>query len=94
MKDYQEHLRKEYTKNELSFIYSGCNIRFCKLYTFHAVKGSMRRKLVEDLLDISIFSTMQDMLKKKVSQHNLEVKETSHEIDLLHERISGLNEQM
>ena len=61
---------------------------------FMQLRAVERRKLVEDLLDISIFSTMQDMLKKKVSQHNLEVKETSHEIDLLHERISGLNDQV
>ena len=53
-----------------------------------------RRRLVEDLLDISIFSTMQDILKKKVTQHNIDVRETNHEIELLEERISGLNEQM
>ena len=53
-----------------------------------------RRKLVEDLLDISIFSTMKDILRKKIANHNVEVKETGHEIDLLEERINGLNEQL
>ena len=61
---------------------------------FMQLKSVERRRLVEDLLDISIFSTMQDILKKKVTQHNIDVRETKHETELLEERISGLNEQM
>ena len=87
-------LRKEHTQNELSFLYSSCNPRFCKLYTFHAIKAVERSKLVEDLLDISIFSTMGDILKKKISNHTVEVRENNHEIELLEERINGLNEQL
>ena len=45
-------------------------------------------------MDISIFSTMGDILKKKISNHTVEVRENNHEIELLEERINGLNEQL
>ena len=95
MKDYQEHLEKNILKMSYrSFTQVAIlgSANFTPFMQLGAVER--RRKLVEDLLDISIFSTMQDMLKKKVSQHNLEVKETSHEIEILEERINGLNEQV
>ena len=94
MKDYQEHLEKNILKMSYRSFTQVAILGSANFTPFMQLRAVERRKLVEDLLDISIFSTMQDMLKKKVSQHNLEVKETSHEIDLLHERISGLNEQV
>ena len=94
MKDYQEHLEKNILKMSYRSFTQVAILGSANFTPFMQLRAVERRKLVEDLLDISIFSTMQDMLKKKVSQHNLEVKETSHEIDLLHERISGLNDQV
>ena len=94
MKYYQEHLEKNILKMSYRSFTQVAILGSANFTPFMQLRAVERRKLVEDLLDISIFSTMQDMLKKKVSQHNLEVKETSHEIDLLHERISGLNEQV
>jgi len=58
------------------------------------LKAKDRRKLVEDLLDISIFSTMRDILRKKVQSHKIEIKDTDHEVEILEERISGLTEQL
>ena len=94
MKDYQEHLEKNILKMSYRSFTQVAILGSANFTPFMQLRAVERRKLVEDLLDISIFSTMQDMLKKKVSQHNLEEKETSHEIDLLHERISGLNDQV
>ena len=94
MKDYQEHLEKNILKMSYRSFTQVAILGSANFTPFMQLRAVERRKLVEDLLDISIFSTMQDMLKKKVSQHNLEVKETSHEIDMLHERISGLNDQV
>ena len=94
MKDYQEHLEKNILKMSYRSFTQVAILGSANFTPFMQLRAVERRKLVEDLLDISIFSTMQDMLKKKVSQHNLEVKETSHEIDLIHERISGLNDQV
>lgn len=62
---------------------------------FMQLRAKERRGLVEDLLDISIFSTMADMLKKRIQEnHLIEIKDTEHNIDLVEERISGLNNQL
>ena len=61
---------------------------------FMQLRAKDRRKLVEDLLDITIFTTMMQLLRKRKSNHVLEVKENQHEIAILEERISGLNSQL
>ena len=61
---------------------------------FMQLKAVERRKLVEDLLDISIFSTMQDILRQRVSSHAEQVRDNLHEINIMEERISGLSNQM
>ena len=58
------------------------------------LKSKDRRNLVEDLLDISIFSTMQEVLRNKMSAHKNEITETGHDIKIMEERIHGLNEQL
>ena len=94
MKDYQEHLEKNILKMSYRSFTQVAVLGSANFTPFMQLKSVERRRLVEDLLDISIFSTMQDLLKKKVTQHNVDVRETNHEIELLEERISGLNEQM
>ena len=94
MKDYQEHLEKNILKMSYRSFTQVAVLGSANFTPFMQLKSVERRRLVEDLLDISIFSTMQDILKKKVTQHNVDVRETNHEIELLEERISGLNEQM
>ena len=94
MRDYQEHLEKNILKMSYRSFTQVAVLGSANFTPFMQLKSVERRRLVEDLLDISIFSTMQDILKKKVTQHNIDVRETNHEIELLEERISGLNEQM
>ena len=61
---------------------------------FMQLRAKDRRKLVEDLLDITIFTTMMQLLRKRKSNHALDVKENQHERAILEERISGLNSQI
>tara|TARA_Y200000002_G_scaffold327623_1_gene290805 strand:- start:1032 stop:2750 length:1719 start_codon:yes stop_codon:yes gene_type:complete len=94
VRDYQEHLEKNILKMSFRSFTQVAVLGSANFTPFMQLKSVERRRLVEDLLDISIFSTMQDILKKKVTQHNIDVRETKHETELLEERISGLNEQM
>ena len=94
MRDYQDHLEKNILKMSHRSFTQVAILGSANFTPFMQLRARDRRKLVEDLLDISIFSTMKDILRKKIANHNVEVKETSHEIDLLEERISGLNEQV
>ena len=94
MRDYQDHLESNILKMSHRSFTQVAILGSANFTPFMQLRASDRRKLVEDLLDISIFSTMKDILRKKIANHNVEVKETSHEIDLLEERINGLNEQL
>ena len=94
MRDYQKHLEENVLKMSYRSFTQVAVLGSANFTPFMQLKSVERRRLVEDLLDISIFSTMQDILKKKVTQHNIDVRETIHEIELLEERINGLNEQM
>src|SRR6056300_1654150 len=94
MKDYQEYLEKNILKMSYRSFTQVAILGSANFTPFMQLKALHRRKLVEDLLDISIFSTMMEILRKKIASHKVELKDTSHEIDLLEERVSGLNDQL
>jgi len=94
VKDYQEHLEKNVLKMSYRSFTQVAILGSANFTPFMQLKSADRRKLVEDLLDISIFSTMKDILRKKISAHKIELKETNHEVELIEERIHGLNEQL
>tara|TARA_B100000902_G_scaffold18260_1_gene21872 strand:- start:4034 stop:5764 length:1731 start_codon:yes stop_codon:yes gene_type:complete len=48
---------------------------------------AQRREIIEDILDIQVFSTMNVLLKDKVRQNNEEIKTIDYEIHLLEEKI-------
>jgi len=94
VRDYQEHLEKNVLKMSFRSFTQVAILGSANFIPFMQLKSTERRKLVEDLLEISIFSTMRDLLRKNFSAHNIETKETSHKIELTEERISGLQEQV
>ena len=94
VRDYQDHLEKNILKMSHRSFTQVAILGSANFTPFMQLKASERRKLVEDLLDISIFSTMRDILRKKVSAHKVDIKENEHEIEILEERINGLNEQI
>ena len=48
---------------------------------------AQRREIIEDILDIQVFSTMNVLLKDKVRENNDEIKKLDYEVHLLEERI-------
>ena len=48
---------------------------------------AQRREIIEDILDIQVFSTMNVLLKDKVRENNEEIKTLDYQIHLLDERI-------
>ena len=46
-----------------------------------------RREVIEDLLDIQIFSTMNTLLKEKASENKNNLIDTDHKIDLAEQKI-------
>lgn len=85
--DYQEVLEKNILKlNHKSFsqivvLGSSTFIPFMQLPAWH------RREVIEDLLDLQIFSSMNTLLKNKISENKESVDSTKYNIDLTKEKI-------
>jgi len=94
VKDYQEQLEKNILKMSYRSFTQVAILGSANFVPFMQLKAKDRRGLIEDLLDISIFSTMSDILRKRVSNYVVEQRENEHEINIMEERINGLNEQL
>jgi DNA repair exonuclease SbcCD ATPase subunit len=94
VRDYQEHLEKNILKMSYRSFTQVAILGSANFVPFMQLKAKERRGLVEDLLDISIFSTMSDILRKRVSNHTIEIRENGHEINIMEERIQGLTSQL
>jgi DNA repair exonuclease SbcCD ATPase subunit len=87
-RDYQEFLEKQILKlNHRSFcqvvvLGSATYIPFMQLKTF------ARREVIDDLLDIQVFTVMNSLLKDRVQKNKDAQQTTKYEIDLVKERIS------
>ena len=54
---------------------------------FMKLPGAQRRDIIEDILDIQVFSTMNVLLKDKIRENNEEVRDIDYQLDLLKDKI-------
>ena len=93
-RDYQEILEKQILKlNHKSFcqvvvLGSASFVPFMQLIPVH------RREIIEDLLDIQIFSTMNSLLKEKIGNNNTKLLEIDYQYDLTSEKIKMQHEHI
>jgi len=91
-RDYQDVLEKNILKiNHKSFtqiIVLGSS----SFIPFMQLKTTDRREVIEDLLDIGIFSIMQLLLKDKVSDNKDKLLTTNHNKDLINNQIQTIHE--
>jgi len=93
-KDYQEVLEKQILKlNHKSF----CQVVVlgsASFVPFMQLTAQNRRDVIEDLLDIQIFSTMNSLLKDKISSNNTKLLEVEYQYDLTSEKIKMQHEHI
>jgi len=93
-KDYQEVLEKQILKlNHKSF----CQVVVlgsASFVPFMQLTAAARREVIEDLLDIQIFSTMNSLLKEKISNNSNKLMEVEYHYDLTSEKIKMQNEHI
>ena len=93
-KEYQEYLEKNILKlNHKSF----CQIVVlgsANFQPFMQLSVTNRRQIIEDLLDIQIFSLMNNILKTKLSDNKLELNEASFSIRSNADKITMLKEHL
>ena len=54
---------------------------------FMRLPGQQRREIIEDILDIQVFSVMNSKLKDKIRENNEEIKDLDYQLHLLEEKI-------
>jgi len=86
-KDYQEHLEKYILKvNYKSFI-NVVILGSARYNPFMGMSAADRRSIIEELLDIQIFSSMNLLVKDKLSKIKEEISKSDYGIDVTNEKI-------
>jgi DNA repair exonuclease SbcCD ATPase subunit len=87
-RDYQEILERQILKlNHKSF----CQVVVlgsASFVPFMQLPAASRREVIEDLLDIQIFSTMNSLLKEKISTNSTKIMDVEYQYDLTSEKIA------
>ena len=103
-RDYQEHLEKNILKLNYKSFTQIVILGSSSFVPFMQLKSNDRRVIIEDLLDIEVFSTMNLLLKNKISDlkqevnlNELEMSKNENAIELQEDYISKMkqnNEQL
>jgi DNA repair exonuclease SbcCD ATPase subunit len=81
-RDYQEYLEKFILKLNFKSFTQIVILGSASFTPFMQLSASDRRAIIEDLLDIQIFSTMNNVLKEKISNNKDLTSNKKYEIDL------------
>lgn len=91
-RDYQAYLEK----NILGLNYKSFNqivvLGSATYVPFMELPAHSRREIIEDLLDIQVFSTMNNLLKEKVSNNKAEITDNSYQKDLIESKLDSAKE--
>ena len=98
-RDYQEHLEKNILKLNYKSFTQIVILGSSSFVPFMQLRSKDRRVIIEDLLDIQVFSTMNLLLKNKTSelkntinQNELELDKTENAIELQEDYISKMKQ--
>jgi DNA repair exonuclease SbcCD ATPase subunit len=86
-KDYQEHLEKFILKLNYKSFTQVVILGSASFVPFMQLSPADRRTIIEDLLDIGIFSSMNTVVKDKMSTLKDELTKSKYEMDLTAEKI-------
>ena len=87
-KDYQEFLEKFILKLNYKSFTQVVILGSASFVPFMQLSPADRRAIIEDLLDIGIFSSMNTLVKEKMSEIKDITTRTKYEVDLTNERIN------
>jgi DNA repair exonuclease SbcCD ATPase subunit len=87
VKEYQLHLETNILKLNHKSFKQVVVIGSANFIPFMQLDAADRRAVIEDLLDIQIFSTMNTLLKEKVSQNKADIINADHQINLTENKI-------
>lgn len=92
VREYQQHLETNILKMNKSSFCQIVVLGSAQYVPFMVLTPYQRREIIEDLLDIKVFSTMNTILKQKVANNKDATQESKYSLDLIKERIQMQNE--
>lgn len=88
-KEYQQMLEKNILKLTHKSFHQIVVLGSSSFVPFMQLGSGQRREVIEDLLDINIFSKMNGLLKEKMSLLREQIKDNGHEIDMVKTKINA-----
>lgn len=87
IKDYQDYFEKQILKLSFKSFGQIVVLGSANYLPFMQLPAHGRREVIEDLLDIQIFSTMNTLLKEKIVENRNELHDVDHKITLIENKI-------
>jgi DNA repair exonuclease SbcCD ATPase subunit len=94
MKDYQEILEKQIIKVNHKSFSQVVVLGSATFQPFMQLPGGQRREVIEDLLDLQIFTTMNALLKDKVLLNGTFITDTNNKRKIIEEKIKLISEHL
>lgn len=94
MRDYQEILEKQILKVNMKSFCQVVILGSATFQPFMQLSASQRREIIEDLLDLQIFTTMNALLKDKALQNVEAINEISTKKNLIDSKIEMTKEHL
>ena len=88
-RDYQTYLEETILKLNYKSFGQVVVLGSSTFVPFMQLKTGERRDIIEDLLDIQIFTTMNTLLKERLSDNKSEITDIKYQIDLLDNKIDS-----
>lgn len=89
VKDYQKVLEQQILKLNYKTFTQVVILGSASFVPFMQLPSTQRREVIEDILDIRIFSTMNQLLKEKVNETKSEIARIENEISLAKTQVDG-----
>jgi DNA repair exonuclease SbcCD ATPase subunit len=93
-RDYQEHLEKFIIKMNYKSFTQIVILGSASFTPFMQLSAADRRAIIEDLLDIEIFSTMNALVKERLSINKDMIATNKHDIDLVEQKYNLLKKHI
>ena len=93
-RDYQEYLEKSILKLSFKSFGQIVILGSANYLPFMQLPAHARREVIEDLLDIQIFTTMNNLLKEKITANKAAIAEADYQINLIDNKIELTNKHI
>jgi DNA repair exonuclease SbcCD ATPase subunit len=88
-RDYQQYLEQNIIKMSFKSFTQIVILGSATYVPFMELPTGQRREIIEDLLDIQVFSTMNNLLKERITENKANITENNYQIDLVNTKLDS-----